>query len=169
MSRWLLAISMLIFSGLAHATLIIPIYFVNANGQGVKMGTIKADDTIYGILLTPNLRGLDEGAHGFHLHALPFCTNYGRASGGHYDPEHDDQHHGPFSGNGHLGDLPVLIADEKGKATLPVLAPRLQMDVIKGKTLVIDSDGDNYSDTPHKNGGGGALVACGTVPYFNKP
>ncbi|MCF8053532.1 MAG: superoxide dismutase family protein [Desulfobacterales bacterium] len=87
----------------------------------------------------------------------------GLAAGGHFDPQNTGRHEGPY-GDGHLGDLPPLYADEHGRATLPVLAPRIKVKDIKGRSLMIHAGGDNYSDHPAKLGGGGARIACGVVP-----
>ena len=84
------------------------------------------------------------------------------AAGGHYDPTKTDRHAGPY-GNGHLGDLPVLYVDKEGQASLPVLAPRLKVADLNGRSLMIHAGGDNYSDLPEKLGGGGGRIACGTV------
>jgi len=84
------------------------------------------------------------------------------AAGGHYDPASTGKHEGPY-GNGHLGDLPALYVAADGKATLPVLAPRLKVSDIKGRSLMIHAGGDNYSDAPALLGGSGARVACGVV------
>jgi Cu-Zn family superoxide dismutase len=65
-----------------------------------------------------------------------------------------------------LGDLPVLIVNAKGQATLPVLAPRLTLSQIAGHAIIIHAGGDNYSDSPEKSGGGGAKLACGSIPYY---
>jgi Cu-Zn family superoxide dismutase len=38
------------------------------------------------------------------------------------------------TGAGHLGDLPLLVVNNDGKATQPVVAPRLKtLDEVKGK------------------------------------
>jgi hypothetical protein len=66
-----------------------------------------------------------------------------------------------FIGIEDLKDHTLVGAD--GKATLPVLAPRLKVADIKGKSLMIHAGGDNYSDAPAPLGGGGARVACGVV------
>jgi Cu-Zn family superoxide dismutase len=43
------------------------------------------------------------------------------------------KHEGP-EGMGHLGDLPVLVVNNDGKATDPVVAPRLKkLDEVKAK------------------------------------
>jgi Cu-Zn family superoxide dismutase len=84
------------------------------------------------------------------------------AAGGHFDPLMTGKHEGPY-GNGHSGDLPFLYVDKDGKALLPVLAPRLKVSDLKGRSLMIHAGGDNYSDVPEKLGGGGSRLACGAV------
>lgn len=149
--------------GIAHASIYISMY---STQTGRMLGVIKADDTIYGLLLTPRLRGLTPGIHGFHFHTCPSCASEGMAAAGHLDPSHTDEHKGPYRGNGHLGDLPVLIINNRGIASLPVLAPRLKLNTIKNHALIIHAGADNYSDKPKPMGGGGVRVACGIVPYF---
>lgn len=55
-----------------------------------------------------------------------------------------------------------MVGDD-GAATIPVLAPRLQVADIKGRALMVHAGGDNYSDVPKKLGGGGARIACGVI------
>lgn len=150
-------------TGLCYASVIIPMYLTAENGAGKAVGTIKAEDTARGLLLTPDLKDLPPGDHGFHVHAMPMCDHKGMAAGAHFDPENAGKHLGP-NGKGHLGDLPVLVVDAKGDATTPVVAPRLKEKDIAGHALMIHAGGDNYSDTPEKLGGGGARLACGVVP-----
>ncbi|WP_337133567.1 superoxide dismutase family protein, partial [Staphylococcus aureus] len=83
-------------------------------------------------------------------------------AGGHYDPDGAGRHEGPY-GEGHRGDLPVLTVGEDGAASLPVLAPRLDLDEMAGRSLMIHAGGDNYADEPAPLGGGGARLACGVV------
>jgi Cu-Zn family superoxide dismutase len=162
--KYVVACITLLGTGLACASLVIPVNLTGEDGSTKKIGTVTADDTIYGLLLTPKLHDLPPGVHGFHIHAMASCTHEGMAAGGHYDPDKSDQHKGPYE-NGHLGDLPVLIVDANGDATLPVLAPRLKLATIKERALMIHAGGDNYSDKPAKLGGGGARIACGLIPY----
>jgi Cu-Zn family superoxide dismutase len=150
----------------AYASIKIPIYRVEGVQQSKSIGTVQADDTIYGLLLTPHLYGLPAGVHGFHIHELPFCHHHAQGAGGHWDPLRTGQHQGPYEGNGHLGDLPVLIVNTQGQAILPVLAPRLKLAQIAGHALMIHAGSDNYSDIPVKLGGGGARLACGAIPYY---
>ena len=84
------------------------------------------------------------------------------SAGSHFDAGKTGKHEGPY-GAGHSGDLPPLFVDADGKATLPVLAPRLKTSDLKGHALMIHEGGDNYSDQPKPLGGGGARIACGAV------
>lgn len=172
MLKTLLVLScILLFAGIAFAEdVVVKINLVNEQGVGKEIGMITATDSKFGLILTPQLSDLAPGLHGFHVHDKPDCSHAMKegkavpalAAGGHYDPANTGKHEGPF-GSGHLGDLPALYVSAEGKAALPVLAPRLKMADIKGRSLMIHAGGDNYSDTPAPLGGGGARAACGVV------
>jgi len=149
----------------------IPIHKTSPTGEGLQIGHVTAEDIPYGLLLTPSIEGLTPGPHGFHIHQNPDCRAIGKvgkmvpglAAGGHYDPTSAGKHLGPYQ-EGHLGDLPILWVDSEGNAKTPVLAPRVKVSDLTGRSLMIHAGGDNYSDIPKKLGGGGARVACGIVP-----
>ncbi len=153
------------------AEVTIPMNAVDEHGVGKSLGTVRAVDTKDGLVLTPDLKDLPPGAHGFHVHDNPSCQPKEKegkmtaalAAGGHYDPAGAGKHEGP-AGKGHLGDLPVLSVAADGSATMPVTAPRLKVADLKGRSLMIHASGDNYSDQPQPLGGGGARIACGVVP-----
>jgi Cu-Zn family superoxide dismutase len=167
----LVSACILLFSGFVFAEdVVVKVNLVNEQGVGKEIGTITASDSKFGLILTPQLSDLPPGLHGFHVHDKPDCAHAMKegkpvaalAAGGHYDPANTGKHEGPY-GSGHLGDLPALYVAADGKATLPVLAPRLKVADIKGRSLMIHAGGDNYADTPAPLGGGGARVACGVV------
>ena len=141
-----------------------------ATGSGASLGTVTMEETKYGVVFTPSLSGLTPGAHGFHVHEKGNCgpemkdgkPGAALAAGGHYDPDNSKQHGLPW-GTGHRGDLPALVVDAEGKATLPVLAPRLKLAELKGKALMIHAGGDNHADHPQPLGGGGARMACAVI------
>lgn len=151
----------------AHAT----VSSIDANGVGSSLGTISFENTKWGLLVTPDLSGLPAGVHGLHIHEKAACgpaehkgkAAAGFAAGGHLDPKHSGKHLGPYSTHGHAGDLPPLIVGADGKATLPVLAPRLHVKEVKGRSIMIHEGADNYSDQPKPLGGGGGRIACGTI------
>lgn len=163
MIKKILFIAISCMSSFAFASLEIPICSLQS---GKELGYVTADDTIYGVLFTPHLKNLAPGIHGFHVHSCASCALQGEMAGDHLGLQGIHTHNGPYKGNSHLGDLPVLIVNAKGRAVLPVLAPRLKLENIKGRTLMIDSGGDNYSDIPKENGGGGIRIACGEIPYY---
>ena len=169
------AIAMLAAPAMA-ADITVKIRAIDSKGVGKEIGHIRAVDTKGGLRIVPRLSGLAPGAHGFHVHQNPKCgtrgadgkTGAGLAAGGHYDPGHMARHMGPM-GNGHHGDLPALMADDKGNVRTAVLAPRLKVADLWGRAIVIHADGDNYSDQPKPLGGGGGRVACGTIVNAKKP
>jgi Cu-Zn family superoxide dismutase len=167
----LLFFCVLLAVGSAYAEeAVVQMHLTGIAGAGDNIGTIRASDSPYGTLFTPDLRGLAPGLHGFHVHQNPSCDPQekdgrmvpGLAAGGHYDPAGTGKHEGPY-GNGHLGDLPALYVDAAGQAVHPVLAPRVKVSDLKGRSLMIHAGGDNYSDQPAPLGGGGARIACGVV------
>jgi Cu-Zn family superoxide dismutase len=141
-----------------------------ATGSGASLGKVAIEETKYGVVFTPSLSGLAPGVHGFHVHEKGNCgpelkdgkPGAALAAGGHYDPDNSKQHGLPW-GTGHRGDLPALVVDAEGKATLPVLAPRLKLAELKGKALMIHAGGDNHADHPQPLGGGGARMACAVI------
>ena len=149
----------------------VTINLTSTQGIGPEVGKITLEDTGYGLILTPDLANIVPGAHGFHVHENPSCEPAekdgkivpGLAAGGHYDPLNSGYHGGPYQ-DGHLGDLPPLFADKDGNSTIPVLAPRLNVANVLGRSLMIHFHGDNFSDDPKPLGGGGPRLACGVIP-----
>ncbi len=161
-------------SGANAAKVTVTVNAITAVGTDAIIGTVAFQDTSKGLKIWPNLSSLAKGRHGFHIHENADCGTMekdgelvvGLAAGGHFDPGKADAHEGP-KGMGHLGDLPVLLADDDGRATRTSFAPRLKTaDLLGGRTIVIHAGADNYSDQPVPLGGGGARVACGVVEYY---
>lgn len=170
--RRLPALLMACLAGPAWAAMPVPVdmQLVDQNGPVRSVGTIEASQSAYGVVFTPHLEGLPPGVHGFHLHANADCGPKlvdgknvpAGAAGGHYDPAGTGRHEGPW-GDGHLGDLPALYVGTDGRATQPVLAPRLKLSDLGGHSLMVHAGGDNHADMPAPLGGGGARVACGVI------
>jgi len=143
---------------------------VNEQGTGPMVGQILISESPYGLVFTPSLKGLPPGLHGFHVHENSSCEAKEKdgkkvpalAAGGHYDPAATKQHGLPW-GNGHLGDLPALFVDAEGNATQPVLAPRLKMSDLVGRSLMVHAGADNHADHPAPLGGGGPRIVCGVI------
>jgi superoxide dismutase, Cu-Zn family len=162
--------SFLVALPLFAAETVVPMNLVNEQGVGKVIGTITISEGPKGLVFTPQLADLTPGLHGFHVHQNPDCSAGmkegkqvpGLAAGGHYDPAMTGKHEG-HEGKGHLGDLPALTVGADGKAVTAVIAPRLKMADVKGRSLMIHAGGDNYADQPAPLGGGGARAACGVI------
>lgn len=160
--KYLSILACLSINTACFADITIPMYDTAEQGHGKFVGKIIVSETQHGLLFTPELFDLSPGIHGFHIHDNPSCDQDGMQAGGHMDPKRTGKHLGPYNDKGHLGDLPALTVTSDGKATLPVLAPRLKhLSELKNHSLMIHEGGDNYSDTPAKLGGGGNRMICG--------
>lgn len=168
--KMIVAAATLAVCGVAQADVTISMNAVDDKGVGQSVGQVVVSETAYGLVFSPTLSGLPPGLHGFHVHENPACGTKemngkmvpALAAGGHYDPAASKRHGLPW-GDGHLGDLPPLFVDAAGAAGNPVLAPRLKLADIKGRSLMIHAGGDNHADHPAPLGGGGARVVCGVI------
>lgn len=147
--------------------LVIPMEQLSEKGN-VKVGEVVAIETNYGVAFFPNLKGVESGAHGFHIHQNPDCgateKGLGMKAGGHWDPTGAKKHSFPWDDAGHKGDLPILFVDKDGVAEYPVLAPKIKkIDELKGHSLMIHVGGDNHHDHPKPLGGGGPRMICGVI------
>jgi len=168
--HYALSAGLLLWGGAVNADITVNMNKVDAEGTGPAIGVITVSETPYGVLFTPALTGLAAGVHGFHMHENNSCAPKEKDSkpvaalsaGGHFDPDKSGKHEGPY-GKGHLGDLPAIVVATDGKAESPVLAPRLKLADLTGRSLMIHVGGDNHADHPAALGGGGARMACGVV------
>jgi Cu-Zn family superoxide dismutase len=142
---------------------------VSDDGIGEKIGTVILSQTRTGLTMTVDITGLTAGRRGFHVHETGDCApamkdgklTAAEAAGAHYDPDRSKSHRGP-KGPGHRGDLPVLTGSDNSLRQV-VNTARLKLADIRGRSLVIHLNDDNYTDKP-ESGGSGARVACGVVP-----
>jgi len=171
MQKTLIILALACTAGAHAASQQVTLHQVTAQGSGDAIGNVTITETEYGLTFTPALSGMQPGIHGFHVHTHGSCepgesdgkTVAAGAAGGHYDPQNSGRHLGPW-GAGHAGDLPALYVSAAGKASYPVLAPRLRsLDEVKGKALMVHAGGDNHADHPEALGGGGARFACGVI------
>lgn len=159
------AICLLGSASVLAGDIIVDMHKIDEKGVGQAIGTVTIKQLVNGVELSPKLRDLPPGDHGFHIHEKPACgqgdkdgkTVAGLAAGSHFDPEQTGKHLGP-KGEGHKGDLPALQVSPEGTATTPVIREKLTMSDLAGRSLMIHADPDNYADKP-----GGARIACGVI------
>ena len=126
------------------------------------------------------------GFHGFHVHAVGKCTVDNTvqppavftSAGPHFEKGLDTDH------RDHNGDLPVLLANKNGQATLEVTTDRFKVEELfdaDGSALIIHANPDNYANIPTRYvaapdattlgaGDSGARIACGVInkAHFKK-
>ena len=141
---------------------------LTSQGSAEEVGTVSFRDSQYGMIIEPKLEGLPPGPIGVHVHENPSCAvgengAPGIGAGSHYDPLGKGQHMGPY-GDGHLGDLPNMFVEQDGTVNIPVLAPRLRISDLVGRSLMIHASRDDYHQhADHNHGAGGARAYCGII------
>ena len=150
----------------------VTMHAITTEGIGEPIGSLTIASTPSGATFTGQVQGLPAGEHGFHVHEHGDCAPgpddtgkvvAGGAAGKHWDPQDTAAHRGP-EGDGHMGDVPLIVANPDGTADIAATAPRIaDVAQLRGKALMIHAGGDNYSDEPKPNGGGGERIACGVI------
>ena len=139
-----------------------------------KLGATAGNRTAGNVTFTSNgdrvrvlakVTGLTPGAHGFHIHEKGDCSAPDATSaGGHFNPT-GKSHGNPAAGEHHGGDMPMLVADAAGNATLDVTLDTVTLrdgaSSVVGRAVVVHKDPDDYVTQP--TGNSGARVACGVI------
>jgi Cu-Zn family superoxide dismutase len=123
-----------------------------------------------GVTITGAINGLAKGTeHGFHVHEQGDCSAPdATTAGGHFNPA-GVPHGKPTETTptaGHLGDLPNVMADDTGRATVnatiagATLRDAGNNDLI-GKAVIVHAKRDDYTTQP--TGDAGARIACGVI------
>jgi Cu-Zn family superoxide dismutase len=149
--------------------IMVPFHLTSVLGVGRKIGFILARNTRISVgtreeialSLLPTLEGLPPGPHAFHVHSNPNCgpgeedgkVVPGLGAGPHLFLK-GTGHEAGITYLSHLGNLPNLLVMGDGRATREIAVPRLTLDDIRGRSIVIHSSQDDAS----------ARHACGVVP-----
>lgn len=117
------------------------------------------------VLVAARVTGLAPGPHGFHVHEKGDCSSGdGMSAGGHFNP-HAKPHGDPASADHHAGDMPMLVADATGVATLTAeidgVAVGSGAGDLVGRAVIVHRDPDDFKTQP--TGNSGARVACGVI------
>lgn len=129
-------------------------------------GTVTFTQEGSRVAMEAKISGLAPGSHGFHIHDKGDCSAAdGMSAGGHFNPT-GKPHGNPNLPDHHAGDMPVLLADASGNASLSA-----DLDVmtiggggatgIVGKAVIVHKNPDDFTTQP--TGNSGARVACGVI------
>jgi Cu-Zn family superoxide dismutase len=128
-------------------------------------GTVNFQAVGQKLRVEGRIAGLTPGEHGFHVHEAGDCSAPDASSAkGHFNPAAKAHgHHG--GAERHAGDMPNLVADSYGNATVSgevtLLSLGSDANSILNRSVVIHADPDDYKSQPAGNSG--KRVACGTI------
>ncbi len=143
------------------------------DGSGVS-GTVTFVQEGDSVMIMADIRGLEEGLHGIHVHENGSCEpgdsdndgvdEPGGAAGGHFNPL-DSPHGAPFDDEDarHVGDLGNIGASESNallQTTDDLIALNGENSIV-GLALIIHSDEDDYTTQP--GGDSGSRIGCGII------
>lgn len=144
----------------------IPVEFIDTEGNSA--GSAVLTETANGVLVDANLRGLETGWHGFHIHERAQCElpNF-KSAGSHFSPQGSE--HGFLRKKGpHAGDMPNVFVGEEGSTRVQYLLADVSLH--EGRNALLDKDGsaivvhagaDDYRSQP--SGDAGSRVACAAI------
>jgi len=118
-------------------------------------------------IIRGQIKGLEPGMHGIHIHEFGDLSDGCDSAGGHYNPDGVD--HGDLM-QGHVGDLGNIVADEQGVASFKIVARRVDLSgdrSVVGRAMVIHADEDDLGlggdEESLKTGNAGERLACGVI------
>src|SRR4051812_40177061 len=142
----------------------------NAAGERVGRVWLRERRGSGVVEVVARVRELPPGFHGFHIHTTGRCDPPGFTSaGGHFNPT-------GASHGAHAGDLPSLLVNGDGTATLATATDRFRLADLRdadGSAVMVHSGPDNFANIPPRygtpdqetlnTGDSGARLACGVV------
>jgi Cu-Zn family superoxide dismutase len=150
-------------------------WVVGTEGRAVGQATFIEGPAGVLIRLEFSEHGLPSGWHGLHLHQRGDCSDFAagfQASGGHLGMDGRIQHGLMNAGGPEVGDLPNLLATERGAFGAEFLSPRVTLrgQAVRERAPLLDADGtaliihagtDDHVSQPI--GGAGARIACAAL------
>ncbi|KAL8617883.1 Superoxide dismutase [Cu-Zn] [Nucella lapillus] len=141
---------------------------IGGNNSGVT-GTLTFTQVDNQTTVTGEVKGLEKGEHGFHIHEFGDGTNGCLSAGSHFNPA-GKTHGGPTDTVRHAGDLGNIAAGDNGIAKVNITDSQIPLfgaNSIVGRSLVVHQKADDLGkggdDESLKTGNAGPRVACGVI------
>src|ERR1700674_439977 len=128
-------------------------------------GTVTFTQKDDKVAIEAKVSGLTPGGHGFHIHEKGDCSSGdGMSAGGHFNPT-GKPHGNPSVPDHHTGDVPMLVADVSGNASLSTELGAMTVGGGAtrngGQAVIVHKEPDGYPHQPDGHSGG--RVACGLI------
>lgn len=132
------------------------------NAEGTVTFSAREDDRE--MQVTVQLKGLEPGLHGFHIHEVGDCSaDDASSAGGHFKP-YDARHGSPGASEHHVGDMGNIEANDDGRVSSELSFRGLAFfgpASILQKAVVIHSNADDLASQP--SGDAGDRIGCGVI------
>lgn len=155
-----------------------------ADAEGGSVGEVTISEADGGLRIEAQVENMEPGYYGFHVHQVGECeadsaapddpseTGAFLSAGSHIPGDEGAEH------PDHAGDLPTLLVNDDGTATMTVVTDRLDESLLMdddGSAIMVHSDPDNFANIPERyapegadedttsTGDAGSRLACGVV------
>ncbi|CAD6192255.1 unnamed protein product [Caenorhabditis auriculariae] len=126
------------------------------------------------IVIRGEIRGLDPGLHGFHVHQYGDSTRGCESAGPHFNP-FEKTHGGPLEEDRHVGDLGNVTVGADGVAKFELTDSMIKLhgsNSVVGRSMVVHKQQDDLGkgvgekrEESLKTGNAGARAACGVIAW----
>ncbi len=149
------------------------ISIIHKNDSNIT-GYIKFVNTKRGVKVIYDIKGMEDGLHGFHIHEYGDLHNGCDSAGSHFNPD-KNLHSGRKNTHRHVGDLGNLLS-KNNKACGYFYDKYISLDYnskncIIGRSIVLheneDDLGKGHNNESKKTGNAGKRIACGVIGITN--
>jgi len=127
-------------------------------------GVLRLMQTEDALRITGQIRNLEPGEHGFHVHEYGDLRGTdGKATGGHFNPQGHD--HGAPGASSHAGDLGNITANDDGVAKVDITTKDTKLHFVLGRAFVVHGGKDDLQSQP--SGAAGPRVGTGVIGIGN--
>lgn len=129
-------------------------------------GTVNLREEKGGLRIRVDVKSVNPGKHGIHIHENGSCEKSGAAAGNHFNPA--EVQHGNLIEDGfgaaHAGDLGNLEVGSDGTGRMEIFVPGLSLSRgtynVMGRAVILREKEDDFGQPAGNTGG---RIACGVI------